>query len=53
MLVMAAHKKCKEEGKDWENDVYPKALVDMMDKFRAHKTTSEKKELAGRANEKN
>ncbi|KAJ7467033.1 P-loop containing nucleoside triphosphate hydrolase protein [Mycena latifolia] len=40
--VMAAHKKCKEEGGDWSNDVYGKTLDAMMEKFRAHKAAVER-----------
>ncbi|KAJ7090915.1 P-loop containing nucleoside triphosphate hydrolase protein [Mycena belliarum] len=38
-LVVGAQQKCKEEGKDWEGDMYPRTLDDLMDKFRAHKAS--------------
>ncbi|KAF8143350.1 P-loop containing nucleoside triphosphate hydrolase protein, partial [Mycena galopus ATCC 62051] len=43
--IMAAYKKCKEEGKDWEKE-YPKVTDGLMDKFRAHKAAEEAKEKA-------
>lgn len=38
---MAAHNKCKQEGKDWWNVVYAETMDAMMAKFRAHKTAAE------------
>ncbi|KAJ6538777.1 P-loop containing nucleoside triphosphate hydrolase protein [Mycena vulgaris] len=50
-LVIAAHAKCREEGKNWESDVYPKTLDDMMDKFRAHKAATEQEAAAKKVEE--
>ncbi|KAJ7782514.1 P-loop containing nucleoside triphosphate hydrolase protein [Mycena maculata] len=40
-LIIAARKKCKQEGKNWEIE-YGITTDDMMDKFRAHKAAAVK-----------
>ncbi|KAJ7141112.1 P-loop containing nucleoside triphosphate hydrolase protein [Mycena epipterygia] len=46
--ILAASKKCKEEGGNWEKE-YPKVLDAMMDKFRAHKAARSELEAAKEA----
>ncbi|KAJ7803795.1 P-loop containing nucleoside triphosphate hydrolase protein [Mycena olivaceomarginata] len=45
-IIIAAHKKYKEEGGDWWNEGYPKTTDAMMDKFRAHKVAAEAEKAA-------
>jgi hypothetical protein len=45
-IIIAAHKKYKEEGGDWWNEGYPKTTDAMMDKFRAHKAAAEAEKAA-------
>jgi hypothetical protein len=40
-IIMAAHRKCRTDGGNWE-EVYPKTLDDMMNKFRAHKAATDR-----------
>ncbi|KAF7376655.1 Kinesin-like protein [Mycena sanguinolenta] len=44
-IIMAAHRKCKEEGNDWEKE-YSKTTDEMMEKFRAHKATEREEKAA-------
>ncbi|KAJ6456387.1 P-loop containing nucleoside triphosphate hydrolase protein [Mycena sanguinolenta] len=41
-IIMAAYRKCKEEGTNWEQE-YTKTTDGMMEKFRAHKAEEEQK----------
>ncbi|KAJ7354537.1 P-loop containing nucleoside triphosphate hydrolase protein [Mycena albidolilacea] len=45
-IIIAAHKKYKEEGGDWWNEGYPKTTDAMMDKFRVHKAAVEAEKAA-------
>ncbi|KAJ7760973.1 P-loop containing nucleoside triphosphate hydrolase protein [Mycena metata] len=48
-IIIAAHKKCKEEGKDWWNVVYGETTDAMMEKFRAHKAATEAQKVEAQA----
>ncbi|KAJ7031001.1 P-loop containing nucleoside triphosphate hydrolase protein [Mycena alexandri] len=50
-IIMAAHNKCKQEGKDWWNVVYAETTDAMMAKFRAHKTAAEAQKVEAQAAE--
>ncbi|KAJ6591348.1 P-loop containing nucleoside triphosphate hydrolase protein [Mycena sp. CBHHK59/15] len=41
-LIIAASKKARAEGQDWENNIYPKTLDDMMDRWREAKAVAER-----------